>query len=350
MTEMRLRPATEEELRDWDDLVLQNPDGGQFTQTLAFAELKRWDGFATRHLVFEAEQSVYALALERSGWIGRFWYFPCAPLHPDMGAVARATREFVEREQPRLISVKLEPRLPRTPEAMTRLADAGLTQAEDVQLHTHTVVIDLERTEEEIFSSFSKTARKLIRRAERDGFTIERVEGDEALFDLAWQRMQTIRGGQGLEGMRGEDYYKTIWRAFTKRGQADWWLGHDGGDGPQTVTFTIPFGRTVIDKDEGSRPDRRIEGGAHLGRWTRVRHYRELGFKGLDMMGAPPTWAKDDPEHRMAGLGRFKQQFGEIVDFAPSHDIVFRSGAQQLWRKYVRPVEWRVKRRYTGVW
>ena len=168
-----------------------------------------------------------------------------------MRAVVDATREYVLREHPRLISVKLEPRLPRTPDAMGMLADAGLTQAEDVQLHTHTVVIDLERSEEEILASFSKTARKLIRRAERDGFTIERVEGDEALFDLAWQRMQTIRGGQGLTGMRGEDYYKTIWRAFTARGQADWWLGHDGGDGPQTVTFTIPFGRTVIDKDGG---------------------------------------------------------------------------------------------------
>ena len=350
MTDMRLRPATAEELRDWDSLVLQNPDGGQFTQTLAFAELKRWDGFTTRHLVYDAEQPVYALALERSGWIGRFWYFPCAPLHPDMRAVVDATREYVLREHPRHISVKLEPRLPRTPDAMGMLADAGLTQAEDVQLHTHTVVIDLERSEEEILASFSKTARKLIRRAERDGFTIERVEGDEALFDLAWQRMQTIRGGQGLTGMRGEDYYKTIWRAFTARGQADWWLGHDGGDGPQTVTFTSPFGRTVIDKDEGSRPERLIEGGAHLGRWTRAKHYRERGFTGMDMMGAPPPWAKDDPDHWMAGLARFKQQFGDIVDFAPSHDLLLRPGAQQLWRSYVRPVEWRVKRRYTGLW
>ncbi|MGY3128820.1 serine/alanine adding enzyme [Agrococcus sp. UYP33] len=350
MTEMRLRPATPAELRDWDALVLTNPDGGQFTQTLAFAELKRWDGFRTHHLVFEAEVPVYALALERNGWIGRFWYFPCAPLHPDMRAVVDAIRAFVRREHPNLISVKVEPRLPRTPEALAMLADAGLTQAEDVQLHTHTVVIDLERTEEEIFGSFSKTARKLIRRAERDGFTIERVEGDEALFDLAWERMQTIRGGKGLAGMRDEDYYKTIWRAFTSRGQADWWLGHDGGDGPQTVTFTIPFGRTVIDKDEGSRPDRLIEGGAHLGRWTRVRHYRERGFSGLDMMGAPPTWAKDDPDHWMAGLARFKQQFGEISDFAPSHDVLLRPRAQQVWRKAVRPVEWRVKRRYTGLW
>ena len=59
MTEMRLRPATDAELRDWDALVLTNPDGGQFTQTLAFAELKRWDGFRTHHLVYDAETPVY---------------------------------------------------------------------------------------------------------------------------------------------------------------------------------------------------------------------------------------------------------------------------------------------------
>ena len=118
---------------------------------------------------------------------------------------------------------------------------------------------------------------------------------------------------------------------------------------PLTAEAFAPFG-TVIDKDEGSRPDRLIEGGAHLGRWTRVRHYRERGFSGLDMMGAPPTWAKDDPDHWMAGLARFKQQFGEISDFAPSHDVLLRPRAQQVWRKAVRPVEWRVKRRYTGLW
>lgn len=348
--DFEVRWARPTEIAEWDALVAQNPDGGQFTQTLAFAEVKRWDGFATHHLVFDGQEPVYALALERHGWIGRFWYIPGGPWHPNYAGLVRAMRAFVARERLSLVSVKFEPRLLLTDEHLHLLEQSGLSRADDVQIHTHTVVVDLTNPSDALFSSFSKAVRKNVRHAEREGYRVERVEPDAALMDRMWERMQTISGGKGLRGMRGEEYYRTVWKAFTDHGMADWWVGLDGGDGPQTITFTIPFGRTVIDKDEGSRPDRKINGGAHLGRWTRMRHYQDLGFTGFDMMGAPPSWQKDDPEHFMHSLARFKTQFAPISDFVPSFDLELRPGAQRVWQRYVRPVEWRVKRRYTGLW
>ncbi|WP_137756015.1 lipid II:glycine glycyltransferase FemX [Agrococcus sp. SGAir0287] len=345
-----LREATAAEIADWDALVAQNPDGGQFTQTLAFAEVKRWDGFRTHHMVYDGDEPVRALVLERHGVVGRFWYVPSGPWHPRLDSIVAATRAYVERHRRDLVSVKLEPRLRRTDEHMALLRDAGLVEADDVQIHTHTVIADLAQGPDALFASFSKAARKNIRHAEREGYTVERVEPTPALMDQMWARMQTISGGRGLAGMRGEEYYRTVWKAFTDHGMADWWVGEDGGDGPQTITFTIPFGRDVIDKDEGSRPDRRINGGAHLGRWTRMRHYAERGFEGFDMMGAPPSWRKDDETHFMHSLARFKTQFAPIADFVPSFDLELKPGRQRLWDRYVRPIEWRAKRRYTGLW
>ncbi len=347
---VELRRASPRELATWDELVAQNPDGGQFTQTLAFAELKQWDGFKPHFLTFDGEQPVRALAIERNAGIGRFWYFPGGPWHPDMASLVAATRRFVERERLQLISVKFDPRLSLNDEHLQLMRATGLRQAEDVQIHTHTVIPDLTLGRDALFASFSKSARKNIRHAEREGYTVEKVEPTPELMDAMWQRMQMISGGNGLAGMRGETYYRTFWKAFTDHGMADWWIGDDGGDGPQTITFTIPFGRNVIDKDEGSRPDRVINGGAHLGRWTRMQHYMDRGFQGFDMMGAPPSWRKDDPEHFMMSLARFKTQFAPISDFTPSFDLELRPGMQQLWRRWVRPIEWRVKRRSTGVW
>ena len=121
-----LREATAAEIADWDAHVARNPDGGQFTQTLAFAEVKRWDGFATHHMVYDGAEPVFALVLERHGVVGRFWYVPSGPWHPRFDSIVAATRAYVERHRPDLVSVKLEPRLRRTDEHMALLRDAGL--------------------------------------------------------------------------------------------------------------------------------------------------------------------------------------------------------------------------------
>ena len=74
-----LRDATAAEIADWDALVLRNPDGGQWTQSSAYATVKRTERLHPRHLVLEGPERVHALALEHRSLAGRFWYFATGP-------------------------------------------------------------------------------------------------------------------------------------------------------------------------------------------------------------------------------------------------------------------------------
>ena len=74
-----IRDATNAEVGDWDALVRQNPDGGQWVQSSAYAQLKRTERLHPRHLVVEGAETAYALALEHRSLAGRFWYFPTGP-------------------------------------------------------------------------------------------------------------------------------------------------------------------------------------------------------------------------------------------------------------------------------
>ena len=47
---------------------------------------------------------------------------------------------------------------------------------------------------------------------------------------------------------------------------------------------------------------------------------------------------------------RWRNPVGLTELTKPSFDLELKPGRQRLWDRYVRPIEWRAKRRYTGLW
>ncbi|QCR19482.1 lipid II:glycine glycyltransferase FemX [Agrococcus sp. SGAir0287] len=338
-----VRAATRDEIGDWDDLIARNPDGGHMVQSAAFAEVKRGDGLEPRFLVIEGPQTIHVLALEGRVWLGRYWYVPLGPTGDDLEGIVAALRAYA-RAQPGLLVVKIEPRLERTDALVARLTAMGLEPSRDMQVQTHTVVLDLAQGAEALLASFSQSTRRHIRKAERDGYRVERVDVTPETRDRMHAMMQTVAGGKGMEGMRERAYYDRFWQAFADHGTGQLYLGFDDdGDEPQAGIFVTFSGRTAVYKDGGSRPDRRIAGGAPLLLYTAMQDAIARGCTAFDLAGTPPADRLDDPEHPFHGLGQFKTRFGPVTSHLPSFDLVLHPVRHRLWEHGLRRIEWRLR-------
>ncbi|RWR17065.1 peptidoglycan bridge formation glycyltransferase FemA/FemB family protein, partial [Agrococcus lahaulensis] len=251
-----VRRASADEIADWDALIEANPDGGHMVQSRAFAEVKRFDGLEPVFLVIDAPlplaggtERIHALALEGSVSLGRYWYLPMGPTATDMAAVVEGLRAFAGTEQGLLV-VKIEPHLERSPERINELVALGLEQSRDMQVMTHTVVLDLAQGEEELFASFSQMIRRQVRGATKKGYRVERPEPTRETFDRMHAMMLTVQGGKGMAGMRERAYYDEFWGRFTEAGTGRFYFGYDDdGDEPQAGIFVTTAGRTAVYKD-----------------------------------------------------------------------------------------------------
>ncbi|SFS18053.1 Acetyltransferase (GNAT) domain-containing protein [Agrococcus baldri] len=347
-----VRRADPSEIAEWDARIEANPDGGHMVQSLAFAETKRFDGLEPVFLVIDAPvagaegatERIHALALEGKVSLGRYWYLPMGPTATDMAPVVEGLRAFAQGEDGLLV-VKIEPHLERTPERINELVALGLEQSRDMQVMTHTVVLDLAQGEEELFASFSQMIRRQVRGATKKGYRVERPEPTQLTFDRMHAMMLTVAGGKGMAGMRERAYYDEFWGAFTANGTGRFYFGYDDDSGdPQAGIFVTTAGRTVVYKDGGSRPDRKINGGSALLLWTAMQDAIADGKLAFDLAGTPPPDRVDDPTHPFHGLAQFKLRFGPISSFLPSFDLVLQPMRHRLWERVVRRIEWRIKK------
>lgn len=337
-----VRAATADEIGRWDDLIATNPDGGHMVQSAAFAEVKRGDGLEPRFLVVEGAETIHVLALEGRVWLGRYWYVPLGPTGDDLEGIVAALRAYAAA-QPGLLVVKIEPRLERSPERIARLEATGLERSRDMQVQTHTVVVDL-TGDEDLLLRFQKSVRSSIRGAANKGYRVERVDVTPETRRHMHALMQTVAGGKGMEGLREPAYYDRFWQTFADHGTGQLYLGFDDdGDMPQAGIFVTFAGRTAVYKDGGSRPDRRIGGGAALLLATAMRDAAARGCTAFDLAGTPPADRLGDATHRFHGLGRFKTRFGPVTSFLPSFDLVLHPVRHRIWEGVVRRIEWRLK-------
>lgn len=350
-TPTSVRFATEAEIARWDQLIESNPDGGSMVQSRAIAEIKRYDRLSPRFLVIEGADTIYALAHEGTVWLGRYWYIPLAPTGSasdgsDLAPIVDALRTFGAAQRG-LLAIKIEPHLLRTPELIARLENLGLVRGRDMQLLTHTVILDL-TLGDELIMQFQKKLRSSIRGAENKGYRVERIEPEdvtETHMQQFYDLLKTINGGKGVAAMREYAYYRLFWTEFVKRGEGVFYFGYDDAtDDPQAAIFVTTAGKTVVYKDGGSRPARAIAGGAALLLWRAMQDAAALGKEQFDLCGTPKPEDMDDETHWYHGVGQFKKRFGPVVSFLPSFDIVLRPLKHRLWEKVVRRIEWRIRK------
>ncbi|HET7645118.1 MAG TPA: peptidoglycan bridge formation glycyltransferase FemA/FemB family protein [Candidatus Limnocylindria bacterium] len=352
------RPATDADAPAWQ-AVLEATTSGDFLHDWAWADVAAFDGQPQRRYVIEQDGRLVGLAAaqERPLLAGRtFWYVPHGPVldydHPEAAARLRAMLLGLRgaARHHRAVAVKVEPRL-ATGEAgvalFGRLEGRSLRRTDEKLQVGQTRLVTL-ADDDALIAAFDKDTRYGVRRAEREGVTVDTVldatdtAAVDALHDLVGETQR--RAGFPMPPL---ERYRLAWRVLAGAGRAAILEARREGR-------LLASGLVVVEGDRsfylfsGSRreePGEPKRYASYALQWEMMRYARGRGVRVHDLWGVAPPDA--GPEHPWHGVGLFKKGFGgrEVV-WAGSWDVVADPTLYRLravlgiargWLRRVRP-------------
>lgn len=291
---------------------LQSPEYGRMNELLG-------DKVITLDLQGKNGNFGRALMVVRDARRGRYLEVPCGPLINWEDAEVRTEvidkiRETARAEK--CVFVRMRPQLPATEKNIQILCDLGLKKAPMHLAAEHTVIIDLAPTEAELLANMRRQTRYEVRRAEKLGITVSR-DNSEAIFKEFHQVQVETAKRQGFVPpslavllAEREAFGKNIWIYTAKTAEG----------APVAYGLIIRSGREGDYYEAASTDLHRKLPGAYALLWQAMRDLKKDGAERFNLWGIAP---KNQPNHRYAGVTTFKTGFGgEIVEYAPAHDIV----------------------------
>jgi lipid II:glycine glycyltransferase (peptidoglycan interpeptide bridge formation enzyme) len=303
-----VRPATPAEIRDWDSLVIANPDRGHVLQTRAWGEFKRAWGWSPHYLIAEWSGRQVAI-LELRRWVaglGRVRYVPRGPGIDDPSQLQGDLRG--SRRDGFL--VKIDPEIP-APADTSQWSALGLRKApNEVQNSNATILVDIAREDEALLASFKPKTRYNIRLAGRKGVRVRQIAVNDDTIRVMHRLMRETQSRAGFM-LRPADYFAGYWRLQHAAGQGEFFFAFHG-DEVLAGCFVTHFGTRGWYKDGGSSRRHRELMAPHLLQWEVMRWLRSHGVTTYDLVAVPPA-THLQPDHPYFGLYRFKSGFNDVI-------------------------------------
>ncbi len=300
----------------WDRFVSQAADGS-ILQSWAWGELKAGYGWEpTRYLWIRAGRVRGAVSVLRKSLPGGFalHYAPRGPVLDNQldewPYLWAALRRELAAQGGTVLKVD-----PEWPEAGARaFAATGARPSRAIQ-HQATAIVDL-RGGEAVFERMSASSRRNMRTAEKAGVLVESSTSTEAL-DRFYGLLASTAARQEFI-VRPLPYYRELFAAFTRRGQARVYLAtHNGVTIAGSVMMT--YGTRLTYLFSGSSDEGRRLKAPYLIQQRAIRDAQADGCVSYDLWGIPL-----DPQPGDAGWGyaHFKAMLGGTpVRFAGAWDV-----------------------------
>lgn len=343
MTKSTVRLATPEEINDWDAYILKNPDNGSVFASKEYAEIKRLTAY-TPLFLFVGPLAVTVLE-KKTFPLGKLWYLPKNPgvTKPEtLLSVLDSLKSFAKNQG--VFAVRVESELPKSD--APQLEQSGLQAARPIIPNASTILLDISPDEETLLTSLPQKGRHAIRRAERDGVTIQRVPATEENAQKMYALLAETAEGQF--GIRSYNYYKTYWETFEKAGFGQLFFAYYEGS-VVAGAYAMTFGTKSTYKDGASVRQRTAYGASHLLQWEVIRWAKESGSVLHDFCGSPPSDQINNPDHPHYGIGRFKLSLSKnVIDYIGCYDLVVSDLRYTLWQKGLERAHKSVYLRKTG--
>ncbi len=324
--------ATNEEL--WDDFVIRN--GGGFLQSWGWSRFMEAvgrtayrfridtpsvEGGAERH---EDTQVQFLLIVHDLPLGQRYAYVPRGPVirrGPDGDTLGRfetfvgALRETLGRQHCLFARVEFPFLQAGDIIAPNEIGAFGFRFAKSVQ-PADTLIVDLDKGEDELLEAMHPKTRYNIRVAQRHGVTIHEAEYDNAhLFkhdvELFWHLLAETSSRDQFH-THPFSYYQKMLDELSPRKRTAAGLKvrlvfalHEGE--AVAAAIVAEFGGKMTYLHGASSAAKRSVMAPFLLHWSLIQEAKRRGFAMYDFWGVAPT---DDPEHPWAGITRFKTGFG----------------------------------------
>lgn len=327
---MNFRFATPDEIDQWNQLILANPDKGNVFQGVEFAEQKKLGGWTPRYLISDG---IAITALEKIiPGIGKLWYLPKGPgvisVHQLDDLLADVT---AFAKQHGVFAVKIEPELLDSYETRADLMKLHLVKVTPVQPNFSTVTLDISADLDSVMASLNQKGRHAIKRAERDGVTARLVESSDENCELMYKLLADT--AKGSFRIRKYAYYKSFWQRYSAVGRGQLFFAYVD-DKVVAGAYAVVFGSKSTYKDGASIRERTVYGASHLLQWRVIEWAKANGSIIHDFCGSPPANEIKNPDHPHYGIGRFKTSFNkEVTDYIGAWDIIINPLAYKIWSK-----------------
>ena len=302
-------------------------------------------------------------------------YIPRGPVAVGEGSVdARSERAFWARvhraaKKRGAIFLKVEPNV-ELGEGVTRadvdrkMLALGFRPSGRLQ-PARTIVLDIDKSEDELLKAMKPKTRYNLRLAGRRGVVVRRAE---TLDDLrAFYQLLQVTGERDEFGIHTFPYYEHMWKVFGPGGDnsalvllAEHPDERERTEGPVAGLMTLKFGREAIYMYGASSNHGREHMPNYLLQWEAIRWAREQGCTVYDFWGIPDAPAEDgedsggsggnatssadkgsDPvspvnaRSGLRGVYWFKKGFGgREIEYPGAYDYVYNRVGYALWMRW----------------
>lgn len=335
-----IRRAGTEEHDAWNSLVCENPDGGHIYQSREWGEYKSSYGWQPKQLVWEhGKERVYFQALVKvAAGFGTIWYVPKGPGmftykasktdEKRLKAFTQDLAKFVRKSDSRAFMLMIEPEVY---DGQLDPRKAGwVKSSHDLQFRA-TIIVNIDKNDDDLLASFKQKTRYNIRLAERKGVTIEQRPASNEMVDLMYKLMQDTQGRAGFY-LRPKSAFAAYWQSFAQAGLGQFFVAVHEGE-VIAAEYAFVFGRKAYYKEGGSTGAKRNLMAPYLVQYEAMRWAREQGAQEYDLVAVPP---KDQltESHPMWGLYQFKSGFNqEVTQFIGCWEYALKPKRYERWRK-----------------
>jgi len=204
------------------------------------------------------------------------------------------------------------------PEIIIHNSLFSIHQTIDVQ-PSKTLILNLEKSEEELLKAMHEKTRYNIRLAEKRGVKIIEAGGNQ--FDDFWKLMEET-GGRDDFRLHGKEYYKEM--INIGGGSIKLFFAEYQKKVISAGIFSF-FGDTVAYLHGASSNEFRNVMAPYLLQWHLIKFAKVADFKKYDFFGID--------EKKWPGVTRFKKGFdGEEVNYPGTFDLIFDKGWYNIYR------------------
>lgn len=146
---------------------------------------------------------------------------------------------------------------------------------------------------------------------------------------------------------RPPSYYSSMVQSMAEARRARFFFAEHEGD-RISGTLLLTFGRKCIYMLAGSTDEKRNLKPNYLLQWEVMKWTKQQGMDHYDMWGVPTPDKRDDEDHPLYGVYKFKAGFGgELVDFVGTLDLPVKRTRAKLWNR-IEPWYFRYHQRVKG--
>lgn len=301
---------------NWKEVTKKYPEAN-FLQSPSYQKMNEILG--NKVIVEDFGGLGYAVMVVRKAKRGKYLEVPCGPLtnwgdQEGAKTILSKIREIATKEK--CVFARIRPQLRSTPENLALLGSLGLRKSPMHLAAEHTVMIDLNKSEDELLANMRRQTRYEVRRAAKLEIKVTADNSEEIFKEFHQVQAETAKRQNfvppNLKTLlaEGEAFGEnaTIYTAATKDDEK------------------IAYGLIIKDGKEGDYYEaastllNRKLPGAYALLWQAMKDLKNQGYERFNLWGIAP---EGQPNHRYAGVTTFKTGFGgEVIEYVSAHDLV----------------------------